>query len=174
MTVKCKRCIAEGVPKCFVDTASGECAACIAVHAKCSLWVSEKEWERVQSAKRQKRLALLAAEAEVARLRLEIAQAEEEEQAFAAHDTRVADVMEALEREASKSRVASASSVAPPSVPSTDLGWSQADPSLVDPSSFDLSAFLVDFEPLVPGRGCSETGFPAAFAESPSAVPCSS
>jgi hypothetical protein len=48
--------------RCFVDTATGRCAGCIAVKAKYSLFVSEEDWEKVQAEKREKRL-------EVARLK---------------------------------------------------------------------------------------------------------
>lgn len=111
--------------------------------------------------KREKRLALLRAEAEAARLKLELTKVEEEEQALAAHDIRVADVIEHLEEGVSKSTAASACSVLPPSVPSTDLGWSQVNPSS-NPLFFE---FLRDF----PG-----TGLPNVLPKSPLAISCSS
>ncbi|KAF1972995.1 hypothetical protein BU23DRAFT_466056, partial [Bimuria novae-zelandiae CBS 107.79] len=33
--------------RCFIDTSSRECASYILVHLPYSLWVSEKDWERV-------------------------------------------------------------------------------------------------------------------------------
>ena len=75
MSFRCKRCEQKNL-RCFVDTASGQCAGCIAVKAECSLFVTEEEWEKVEAEKREKRLALLRAEAEVARLRLEVAETE--------------------------------------------------------------------------------------------------
>jgi hypothetical protein len=66
-----------------VDTASRQCAGCILVKAECSLFVTKEEWEKVEAEKREKRLALLRAEAEVARLRLEVAETEARERAFA-------------------------------------------------------------------------------------------
>ena len=85
MTFRCKRCEEKNL-RCFVDTASGQCAGCISVKAECSLFVSEEEWEKVEAAKREKRLALLRAEAEVARLRLEVAETEALERSYADRD----------------------------------------------------------------------------------------
>ena len=82
MTFRCKRCEEKGL-RCFVDTATGRCAGCISVKAECSLFVTEEEWEKVEADKRQKRLALLRAEAEVARLRLEVAKTEALERSYA-------------------------------------------------------------------------------------------
>ena len=42
MVAKCDRCKEKGL-RCFVDTASGQCAGCIAVKAECSLFVSDKD-----------------------------------------------------------------------------------------------------------------------------------
>jgi hypothetical protein len=65
MTFRCKRCKEKNL-RCFIDTATGRCAGCILVKAKCSLFVSEEEWEKVQREKREKRL-------EVARLKAQLA-----------------------------------------------------------------------------------------------------
>ncbi|KAH6852700.1 hypothetical protein B0T12DRAFT_352792, partial [Alternaria alternata] len=42
ITFCCKRC-KEKILRCFVDTATGRCASCISVKAKCSLFVSKEE-----------------------------------------------------------------------------------------------------------------------------------
>jgi hypothetical protein len=42
MSFRCKRCEEKNL-RCFVDTATGRCAGCIAVHAECSLFVSKEE-----------------------------------------------------------------------------------------------------------------------------------
>ena len=91
MVFYCKRC-EEKELRCFVDTATGRCASCIAVHAECSLFVSEEEWEKVETEKRETRLALLRVEAEGARLRLELANIESREQEFARRDLSVLKV----------------------------------------------------------------------------------
>ena len=39
-----------------MDTASRQCASCIAVKAECSLFVTKEEWEKVEAEKRQKRI----------------------------------------------------------------------------------------------------------------------
>jgi hypothetical protein len=38
----CKRCEEKNL-RCFVDTATGRCASCILVKAKCSLFISKEE-----------------------------------------------------------------------------------------------------------------------------------
>ena len=65
MTFWCKRCEEKNLC-CFVDTATGRCAGCISVAAKCSLFVFEEEWEKVQREKRQKQI-------EIARLKAQLA-----------------------------------------------------------------------------------------------------
>ncbi|KAF2741721.1 hypothetical protein M011DRAFT_372110, partial [Sporormia fimetaria CBS 119925] len=57
MTFRCERCEKKKL-RCFVDTASGRCAGCIAATAKCSLFVPEEEWERVQREREEKRIEL--------------------------------------------------------------------------------------------------------------------
>ncbi|KAF2741609.1 hypothetical protein M011DRAFT_371350, partial [Sporormia fimetaria CBS 119925] len=61
MTFRCGRCEKKNL-RCFVDTASGRCAGCISVHAECSLFVPEEEWEKVEEEERNKRLELARAE----------------------------------------------------------------------------------------------------------------
>ncbi|EMD64123.1 hypothetical protein COCSADRAFT_36701 [Bipolaris sorokiniana ND90Pr] len=160
MTFRCKRCEEKGL-RCFVDTATGRCAGCISVKAECSLFVTEEEWEKVEADKRQKRLALLRAEAEVARLRLEVAETEALERSYADRD-------HAILKQAEGSSAPGGTGlpvVEPPlSELSTDLGWLQADS--FDPS-FDYS-FLFEGLPLAsPGASggihvlvtCSSSGF---------------
>ena len=87
----CKRC-KEKELRCFVDTATGRCAGCIAVYAEYSLFVSKEEWEKVETEKCETRLALLRLEAESARLRLELANIKSREQEFARWDLLVLKV----------------------------------------------------------------------------------
>lgn len=146
MSSGCERCQKLKL-RCFVDASSGQCAGCISVHAECSLWIPEKDWERVQAEKRRKRLELLRAEAEAARLRVELAEVEEQELSYARHDRRVADTIDALEKQKEDPKGTAANDIREPSQPvlsATDLGWLQADPSSsFDPSlSFDFSCFL--------------------------------
>lgn len=65
MSFRCGQCKEKNL-RCFVDTATGHCASCIAVKAECSLFVSEEDWEKVQAEKQAKRL-------EVARLKAQLA-----------------------------------------------------------------------------------------------------
>ena len=51
MTFRCKRCKEKGLCY-FMDTATGRYAGCISVKADCSLFVTEKEWEKVEADKR--------------------------------------------------------------------------------------------------------------------------
>src|SRR4051812_48255032 len=71
MPFRCVRCEKENL-RCFVDTATGHCAGCIAVHAECSLFVPESDWERVQSERRQKELEIARHEEQLARSRREL------------------------------------------------------------------------------------------------------
>jgi hypothetical protein len=166
MAPGCSRCQKKKL-RCFVDAASGQCAACIQVHAECNLFVPEEEWERVQREKREKRLALLRAEADAARLRVELAEAESLERAFADQDYRVQRVIDSAQE------VEKPEGTEPNVLPGllqlgpSDLGGLQADidsSSIFDPSVFDFSSFLVDS---VPQRSDSAGG-------SRSPVPCSS
>ena len=110
MVFRCKRC-EEKELRCFVDTATGRCAGCIAVHAECSLFVSEEEWEKVETEKRETRLALLRVEAEGARLRLELANIESREQEFARRDLSVLKVYDQGKELEGPSTIASSSAV---------------------------------------------------------------
>jgi len=145
MVPGCARCRAENL-RCFVEASTGRCAACISVHAECSLFVPEKEWEKVQREKREKRLALLRSEAEVARLRLELAEAEDRERSYANQDLRVLSVIDsAQEMDDPKGTETSGGPSTPqPEPTSADLGWLQADPlsDLFDPLLLDFSSFL--------------------------------
>ena len=96
MTFRCKRCEEKNL-RCFVDTASGQCAGCISVKAECSLFVTEEEWEKVEAEKRQ---TLLRAEAEVARLRLEVAETEARERAFADRDHAILSLQDRAKEQA--------------------------------------------------------------------------
>ena len=119
MTFRCKRCEEKNL-RCFVDTATGRCAGCISVKAECSLFVSEEEWEKVEADKRQKRLALLRAEAEVARLRLEVAETEALERSYADRDHAILSLQDRAQEEAEGS-----------SAPGTDLPVGPSLPELL-------------------------------------------
>jgi hypothetical protein len=164
MTSGCARCQKKKL-RCFVDAATGQCAACIQVHAECDLFVPEEEWERVQREKREKRLALLRVEAEAARLRVELAEAEGRERAFADRDYRVQSAIDSAQEVAKPEGTEPIVSPGPLQPEPSDLGWLQADvdpSSIFDPNAFDFSSFLVD-------PPCSDS---AGGNRSP--VPCSS
>ena len=82
MTFRYKRCEEKNL-RCFVDTATGRCASCISVKAKCSLLVSEEEWERVQREKQEKRLEVARLKAQLAQSELKLLEAKAQEQLFA-------------------------------------------------------------------------------------------
>ena len=148
MTFRCKRCEEKNL-RCFVDTATGRCAGCIAVKAECSLFVTEEEWEKVEADKRSKRLALLRAEAEVARLRLEVAETEALERSYADRDHAILNLQDRAKEQAEGDSAPGTSLPAvEPSLPgpSADLGGLQADYSL-DP--FSLDYFLSLEEPVL-------------------------
>ncbi|OAF98464.1 uncharacterized protein CC84DRAFT_1158748 [Paraphaeosphaeria sporulosa] len=68
---------------CFVDVASGCCAGCILVHAECSLFVLESDWQRIQDEEEETWLALLRARAEAACLELALAEVEQKKRSYA-------------------------------------------------------------------------------------------
>ncbi|EMD95025.1 hypothetical protein COCHEDRAFT_1092434 [Bipolaris maydis C5] len=135
MTFRCKRCEKKNL-RCFVDTASGQCAGCIAVKAECSLFVTEEEWEKVEAEKRQKRLELARSEEQTARLRRELLEVEERERAYADRDHALLSLQNREKEEAEgTSAPGMGFPTTEPSLPaqSTDPGWLQADYS----SSYD-------------------------------------
>jgi hypothetical protein len=165
MVAKCDRCKEKGL-RCFVDTASGQCAGCIAVKAECSLFVSDEDWEKVQQEKRQKRLEIAQLEAQLAQRKVELLEAEAQEHSYARRDLAV---LKELGRAKEQVEGNSAPGIDPPAVepsplePLADPGWLQADS---DPS-FDYS-FLFEGLPLAsPGASggthvpvtCSSSGF---------------
>ena len=93
MVAKCDRCKEKGL-RYFVNTASGQCAGCIAVKAECSLFVSDEEWERVQREKREKRLEIARLEARLAQSKVELLEAEAQEHSFARRDLAVLKELE--------------------------------------------------------------------------------
>ncbi|EOA80822.1 uncharacterized protein SETTUDRAFT_24338 [Exserohilum turcica Et28A] len=151
MTFRCKRCEKKNL-RCFVDTASGQCAGCIAVKAECSLFVTEEEWEKVEAEKRQKRLELARSEEQTARLRRELLEVEERERAYADRDHAILNLQNREKEEAEGSSAPGMEFPATePSLPvqSTDPGWLQADYSS---SSFDplpLDYFLSYENPIL-------------------------
>ena len=138
MVAKCDRCKEKGL-RCFVDTASGQCAGCIAVKAECSLFVSDEDWEKVQEEKRRKRLEVARLEAQLAQSKVELLEAEAQEHSFARHDLAVLKELErAKEQAEGNSAPGTDFPTTEPSLPglSTDLGWLQADASFVPFSDF--------------------------------------
>ena len=119
---RCKRCEEKDL-RCFVDTATGQCAGCISVNAECSLFVAEEEWEKVEQEKHEKRIALLRAKEDVARAERELAEVENRERQFSRRDLAILHVQDQAQASESSSTIADSSVVAPV----TDSGWSQAD-----------------------------------------------
>jgi len=143
MTFRCKRCEEKNF-RCFVDTATGRCAGCIAVKAECSLFVSEEEREKVESEKRQKQLEIARLEAQLAQSRLELLEAEARERSYADRDHAILSLQDRAKEQAEGDPAPGTdlSAVEPPlSGSSADLGWLQAELDLFDPS-FDYSSFL--------------------------------
>lgn len=174
MSFRCGRCEEKNL-RCFVDTATGRCAGCIAVKAECSLFVSEEDWEKVQAEKREKRLEVARLEAQLAQRKLELLEAESREREYADRDHAILTLQDRAKEwaEGSSAPGTGPSAVEPPiSEPSADLGWLQADSfdflSFVDPlPGPDFSSFL----------DCSlELDFAAvdAVGGTPSPIPCSS
>ena len=152
MPFRCDRCEEKDL-RCFVDTASGRCAGCIAARAECNLFVSEEEWEKVEDEEREKRL-------EVARLKVQAAEAgallakseaallevESRKRLFARRDRKL------LQAQEQREVVESAIPPIPVSDPSADSGGSQANVLLLDPSlDHLLNDFFVDDPLLSPG-----------------------
>ena len=54
----------------------GRCARCIAVSAKCELFVPKEEWKKVEKEKRKKRLAIARLKAELASKKVELLEVE--------------------------------------------------------------------------------------------------
>ncbi|EFQ94568.1 hypothetical protein PTT_07700 [Pyrenophora teres f. teres 0-1] len=93
MPFRCERCEKNNL-RCFVDTVSGRCAGCISARCDCELFVPEEEWEKVEQEKRDKELALLRLEEEVARARRELAEIRNRELSFARRDRKLLDASE--------------------------------------------------------------------------------
>ncbi|CAA9965768.1 hypothetical protein PtrM4_091280 [Pyrenophora tritici-repentis] len=147
MPFRCERCEKNNL-RCFVDTVSGRCAGCISARCDCELFVPEEEWEKVEQEKRDKELALLRLEEEVARARRELAEIRNRELAFARRDRKLLDASERAQSSESGSTVAASSSIGS----TADPGWSQAN-NLLDPSldqilnDFFLEASASDLDP---------------------------
>jgi hypothetical protein len=144
------------------------------VKADCSLFVSDEEWERVQSEKHEKRLEIAQLKARLAQSEFELLEAEARERSFARRDLAVLKELERAKEQVEGNSSPGTAAVEPPlSEPSADLGWLQADSSsdflsFVDPL---LDSSLSDFLDRSPGLD-----FPALDAAGgiPSPVPCSS
>ena len=99
MTFRCKRCEEKNL-RCFVDTATGCCAVCISVKAECSLRPTKEERGKISADMRERRLALLRAEAEVARRQLEVAKIEALKHVNAEKDDSTSSIQECAEEQA--------------------------------------------------------------------------
>ena len=88
-----KRCKAKSL-RCFIDTVTGRYARCIAAHAKCSLFVSKEEQEKVEAKKRAKRLELARFKESVARAEQELLELKSQEQEFARRDLAILRVQD--------------------------------------------------------------------------------
>ena len=136
MTFRCKKCEKENL-RCFVDTATGRCAGCIAVHAECSLFVSETEWEKVAKEKREMRLQVAQLKAQLAASEVELLKVESREQEYASRDMAMLRVQDQAQETEGSSAVTPSSAVCT----SADPGWSQVN-DLLDLSPDQL---FVDF-----------------------------
>jgi hypothetical protein len=168
MAPGCNRCQKLKL-RCFVDAATGHCAACIHARVECALFVPEEEWEKVQAEREERELALARSEEETARLRRELLETKARERSLALRDFRVQSVIDSAQEvekpEGTEPNVLPG--LLQPEPSTADLGGLQADVDLFssfDPDVFDFSSFLVDS---VPQRSDSAGG-------SRSPVPCSS
>ncbi|EMD93089.1 hypothetical protein COCHEDRAFT_1020883 [Bipolaris maydis C5] len=125
---RCSRCEEKNL-RCFVDTATGRCAGCISVKAECSLFVSEEEWEKIQQEREQ------------------LLEVKSRERSFARRDLAVLAFQDRAKEKAEGSSAPGTDfspTEPPPSGPSTDPGWLQADySSSLDPLSLD---FFLSYE----------------------------
>lgn len=151
----CARCKKEGL-KCVVELSTGYCAYCIRAKARCSLVFSDTERGEFDREERVKRVLLLQAEADAARLRLELELLKEKRYGREREEIAATEELERLEDAAgmpkelppweSVARTADLDFLDPE--PLADLGWSQADPTFFVDSFLDAS-FLplpLDFE----------------------------
>ena len=136
-------------------------ASCISIKAKCSLFVSKKEWEKVEADKRQKRLALLQAKAKVAHLRLEVTKTKALKWSYADRDYAILSLQDCAKEQAEGSSAPGGTGLpvlqTPPlSEPLANLGQLQANsfnpsfnfsPSF--PAYFNYSALELTFSSLV-------------------------
>ncbi|KAF2741629.1 hypothetical protein M011DRAFT_491190 [Sporormia fimetaria CBS 119925] len=166
----CSRCKSQGL-KCLLSL-EGNCLECVSSGSSCDLFPTEAEFAEVARCKRELRRQLREVEcrrveaeaesarraAEIARRRLELEESldsldDKEKELFGREKESISE-LERLERAQGKDPAISESwsksttSLAVPPIP-TDLGWSQADPSSFDLSSFiDDPQFLIDFDAL--------------------------
>jgi hypothetical protein len=93
------------------------------VKADCSLFVSDEEWERVQSEKREKHLEIARLEARLAQSKVELLEAEARERSFARRDLAVLKELErARDQVEGDSGPGTAAVETPLSEPLADLG----------------------------------------------------
>jgi hypothetical protein len=143
------------------------------VKAECSLFVTEEEWEKVEAAKREKRLEIARAEErqlqatlETARLRRELLEVEAQERSFADRDHAILSLQDrAKEQAEGNSAPGTDFPTTELSLPGllTNLGWLQANASF-DPS-FDYFLSLED--PVLSSLGVSSgTQVPMTYSSS--------
>lgn len=142
---RCERCRLKGL-RCFVDTATGSCAGCIASKATCQLFVPETEWERVEEEEKDRELSIAQlrarraeVDAQLAQEEVKLLEAQKKKRQFARRDLVICDTLEPPSEETASGTVATVESRLSTPEPLADLGWLQADP--LSPS------FFVDFSP---------------------------
>jgi hypothetical protein len=130
------------------------------------LFVPEEEWDRVQSEKEAKKLAVLRAERAFVQARLDLAETEAKERSFALRDRRTQSVIDSAQEvekpEGTEPNVLPG--LLQPESLSADLGGPQADvdlSSIFDFDAFDFSSFLVD-PPLPDSAGGSRSPVPCS------------
>jgi len=149
MGFRCERCEKENL-QCFVSTQTGECVGCTAAHSRCSLFVPEDKWEKIQEEKRQRQLEIARLEAQLAQSRLKLLETEETARSYAKRDLAVLDVQDKSQEEGEADSAPGAAPAEPSMFsPVADLGWSQAeyDHSLLSSvawSTSDLEFFFPD------------------------------
>ena len=150
----------------FVDTATGRYTGCISIKANYSLFVTKEEQKKVEADKRQKQLALLRAEAEVTRLRLEVTKTKALKRSYADRNYTILSLQNRTKEQAEGSLAPSSTGlpiIEPPlSKLSTDLGQLQA--NSFNPS-FNYS-FLFKRLPLASPGASSSIYVPVTYSSS--------
>ena len=64
MEFRCKR-YKEKKLRYFIETTTGYCAGYISISTKCSLFISEEEWEKVREERKERELAIARLKAQL-------------------------------------------------------------------------------------------------------------